>query len=817
MFKIAIVSIVGVFSVMSASLTLAAAVDRGRERQVAAAADAKHLDGWRMAGADPQRAAAAVPPHAARTPGPLLARFLAGPAEDVEEIIFAVRTSAGPHWYENFGYYADAPERTAYPTNGGRLCRLKLRTGELKVIFEDPKGAIRDPQVHYQGKKVLFACRKGGTPTYHLYEIDVDGKNLVQLTEGPDDDIEPAYLPDGGIVFVSSRCHRFVNCWNSRVATLYRCNADGKNVRMLSANIEHDNTPWVLPDGRVLYMRWEYVDRSQMDFHHLWTMNPDGTGQMVFFGNMHPGTVMLDAKPIPGTRKVVASFSPGHGKAEHAGAVVVVDPRRGPDVQAAARQISKGDDFRDPYALSEDCFLVAAGRQVLVMDGQGATETIYSLAASDGILECHEPRPLGPRAREPIVPSRVDLSQATGRLFLEDIYQGRNMAGVTRGEIKKLLVLQQAPKPVNFSAWTEPVTMGGTFTLAQVLGTVPVEPDGSAHFEVPALRPLFLVALDENDLSVKRMQSFLTVQPGETMGCVGCHEQRTLAPHVRPDAAALRGPARPIQPVPGVSEVLDFPRDIQPVLDRHCAKCHNPDQFAGRVDLTGDRTPSYSMAFETIARRKLVSDGQNATTSNRAPRTIGSSSSRLMKLIDGGHYDARLSPQETAVVRLWIETGAAYPGTYAALGCGMYPVALPWEPMVGRCVECHFNKWAKDPKTAVEKLLFNEPNCNLSRPEKSPILRFPLAKEAGGLGLCKRAVFATAQDPLYQEMLASVRKAASALQQGKRFDMPGFRPSPHYVREMQRFGVLPGDLRPNGPLDIYRLDRAYWESFYHHP
>ena len=181
----------------------------------------------------------------------------------------------------------------------------------MTTILEDKEGAVRDPVVHYDAEKILFSYRKGGTPFYHLYEINLDGSDLRQLTDGPYDDIEPCYLPDGGIVFVSSRCKRWVNCWLTKVANMHRCDADGGNIRQISANIEQDNTPWPLPDGRVLYQRWEYVDRSQVDYHHLWTANPDGTGEMVYFGNLHPGTVMIDAKPIPETNKVVAIFSPG--------------------------------------------------------------------------------------------------------------------------------------------------------------------------------------------------------------------------------------------------------------------------------------------------------------------------------------------------------------------------------------------------------------------------------------------------------------------------------------------------------------------------
>ncbi|MCU0871801.1 MAG: hypothetical protein MUE50_05605 [Pirellulaceae bacterium] len=214
-------------------------------------------------------AAAAESP--AYQPGPLLQSMLEGDMRGVDEIVFAVRVPGRDHWYVSFGYYScdyGPPADHAfgkYPDgeslrgygDGGRLCRLNLRTGQLTVLLDDPLGGVRDPQVHYDGQKVLFSYRRGGTATYHLYEINIDGTGLTQLTDGPDDDIEPAYLPDGGIVFGSSRCRRFVNCWYSRVATLYRCDADGSNLRMLSSNNDHDNTPWVLPDGRILYMRWE--------------------------------------------------------------------------------------------------------------------------------------------------------------------------------------------------------------------------------------------------------------------------------------------------------------------------------------------------------------------------------------------------------------------------------------------------------------------------------------------------------------------------------------------------------------------------------
>jgi hypothetical protein len=760
----------------------------------------------------------------------------------VDQIIFAVRQPGKDgHWYANFGYWSFDPDRKLYG-DGGRLCRLNLKTGEMTVLLDDPQGGVRDPQVHYDGRTILFSYRKGGQPYYHLYEIGADGSGLRQLTDGPYDDFEPTYLPDGDIVFCSSRCNRWVPCWSTLVANLHRCDGDGRNIRMISSNIEQENTPSVLPDGRILYTRWEYVDRSQVAFHHLWTLNPDGTGQMVWFGNMHPGTVMIDALPIPGTKRVVASFSPGHGRCEHNGAITLVDPRAGPDEQGFAHPISQGNDFRDPYPISEDLFLVARGASILLMNGQGVTVPVYTLPAQDTAagLECHEPRVLAPRRRERLIPPRVDPAKQVGRLVLANVNHGRNMAGVEPGEIKKLLVLESLAKPVNFNmpghpmfqvSYMEPLTIGGTFCLARVLGTVPVEPDGSASFELPALRSVFFVALDADGLSVKRMQSFVTVQPGETTSCSGCHEQRTGTPPAMAGLMALERPASRIEPFADIPDVLDFPRDIQPILDRHCVECHNPDRRDGDVDLCGDHTPVYSNAYWTIVKRRLISDARNGY-GNRPPRSIGSSASRLLGFVDGSHYDARLTPQERTTLILWIDSGATYAGTYAGYLTGIAPVEFPVEVMTRRCGRCHGVEPNSQPRLAWEgddirpwaRLPFKFGDAdpalslsNLTRPEKSYLLRAPLSPETGGYGLCAEPVFHSTGDADYQAILRAIAEAKEHLDKIKRFDMPGFRPNEHYFREMQHFGIIPAGQTRDDPIDVYAADQAFWASAWYRP
>jgi len=784
-------------------------------------------------------------------------------APALRQIVFAVRkpNNRDGHWYANFGYYGPDENRCAY-LPGGRLCSLDLASGKVSNIIDDPLGGIRDPVLNHDASRILFAWRKGSDPYYHLHDCRLDGSDIRQLTDGPWDDFEPSHLPDGGIIFVSNRCKRWVNCWLTQVATLHRCDGDGGHIEMLSANLEQDNTPWPLPDGRILYQRWEYIDRSQVHYHHLWSANPDGTNQMIYFGNQTPGTVMIDAKPIPDSDLIVSIFSPGHGQMEHAGQVVTLSPRLGPDDPAAVHVVSQAADFRDPWPLAADAFLVARGCEILAMDGKGATAQLFALSESEqkAGFWVHEPRPVLPRPLGKIIARQTDPAQATGKLTLYNILEGRNMQGVKPGEIRKLLVLEPLPKPINYTGGMDPLTYGGSFTLERVVGTVPVEADGSAYLELPARRSFFFIALDENDLAVKRMQSFLTVQPGEVTSCIGCHEQRTRTTLPPLHAKALERPPSSITPIPGVPEVFDFPRDIQPILDAACVACHGYDKtarggpYAGKLVLTGDRGPMFSHSYFMLTIAGLFSDGRNQPTSNHAPRTHGSSASRLLKLIDGSHYGATVTPQQATLLRLWIDAAATYPGTYAALGTGMiggyeenqqvgtdhdWPsTRAAGQVLDTRCVACHSDKGAPplphslsdergtsfwQPKIPDRSLVTSRHLVfNLSRPEKSMILLAPLARSAGGYQLCHKpddaaAVFSNTSDPGYQALLAMVRAGKDHLDSITRFDMPSFKPRAAYLREMKRYGVLPAGLPPDAKVNPYQTDQLYWESLWHHP
>jgi hypothetical protein len=366
---------------------------------------------------------------------------------------------------------------------------------------------------------------------------------------------------------------------------------------------------------------------------------------------------------------------------------------------------------------------------------------------------------------------------------------------------------------------------------------------------MPALRSFFFVALDKNDLSVKRMQSFLTVQPGETTSCVGCHEDRVEAPPLSGrNLAALRRPPSKIAPIDDVPDVYDFPRDIQPILDRHCVGCHSYDRREGGVVLTGDRGPMYSHSYFNLTVRNQLGDGRNKPESNYAPRLIGSSASAFLKKLEPAHHGVQTTPHERRIARLWIETGAPYPGTYAALGSGMigsyteneldrsdlkWPAAAPAvDALKRRCGNCHgaekplpmtasddqkLPPWEGLKLADLRRKFSRHTLYNLSRPEKSMLLLAALSHDAGGLASNDHIVFKATSDPDYQNVLVYIRAAKAKLDEIKRFDMPGFVPRTDWTREMQRFGILPASHDQTKPVDYYELERTYWRSLWYRP
>jgi len=520
----------------------------------------------------------------------------------------------GSHYAYTEGQSDAQAERHFIP--GTALCLLEFNGTESHVrsLLEDPTGVIRDPDVSYDGRRVLFAWKKSERQDdYHLYEMDLATRGVRQLTFGLGmADYEGAYLPSGDIVLSSTRCVQSVDCWWTEVSNLYTCDKDGRFLRRLGFDQVHTNYPAVLEDGRVTYTRWEYNDRGQIFPQGLFQMNPDGTGQTALYGNntFFPTTI-AHTRGIPGTHKLIAVASGHHTR--QAGKLIVIDPSKGRQENTGVQLVApvretpnvrqdaygqQGDLFAYPYALNEKQYVVTYhplgwtsrhGQEVdprfklYYMDADGRREVL----AADARTSCNQGVPAMARTAAHVHPIAVDYRQDTGTFYVQDIYAGPGLAGVPRGTIKKLRVVTMEFRAAAIGnnsnggvaggamSSTPPSTGNGAWDPKVILGTTPVRDDGSAFFTVPARTPVYFQALDEKGYVVQTMRSWSTLQPGENASCVGCHEDKNSVPPPYHRAQALNGPPAELEPFYGPRRGFSFAREIQPILDRHCIACHD--------------------------------------------------------------------------------------------------------------------------------------------------------------------------------------------------------------------------------------------------
>jgi hypothetical protein len=514
----------------------------------------------------------------------------------------------------------------------------------------------------------------------------------------------------------------------------------------------------------------------------------------------------------------------------------------------------------DPWPLSAETILAAElGKSRLVFVTRNKDNDKYTPYAIYEIKNndkrkwlTQSPRPIIKRPRERIIAKRSDSASPTGTHIMVDVYNSQNLKGIKRGEIKKLLIIETLPKPVNFSGGMDTLSFLGTFNLERILGTVPVESDGSAYFELPANRPVFYVALDENNLSCKRMQSFTCVKPGETTSCIGCHNLRNdsnanIGSTLR--VKALQRPPSKIEKIEGIPDVPDYMRDVQPVLDKYCIECHNTENRKGRLCLEGDMGITYSISYYSLAMREQIGDGRNGL-GNRPARSLGSSASPLLRKLEGGHYDVKASHEDWLKVWAWTEAAAPFCGTYGGLRNQKQQntkVGILANQAGGilqrRCFSCH-NPDGKGPQNRLAEtfdveqrkklvarptgqyeriVLKDDPEryfswdvlINATRPDKSAVLLAPLAKEAGGWEACPD-IFKSKDDPDYKKILAGLKNWQAEWQKSHAFGSPTFQVNHQYIREMVRFGILPENTRAED-VDPYQTDRRYWDMFHYKP
>ena len=645
-------------------------------------------------------------------------------------IVFVKRHDIQPSFIAYTEALSDARQEQNF-TPGSSLCVLDL-SGERPIVRElltDRFGMIRDPDVSYDADALLIAWKKSrGNDDYHLYELDPNGRNVRQLTYGLGiADYEGAYLPDDTIVFASSRVEQSVPCWYTEVSNLYKMNRNGSFIQRLAIDQVHAWHPQPTDDGRIIYSRWDYNDRAQVFPQALFQMNLDGTGQAALYGaNSWFPTSLLHARQIPGTQRIlsvasghhtwqqgkVVEIDPNLGRNEGAG-MSFVAPRRQHAYERVDAAMQQREVFAYPYPLGGDEFLASwagpsrlGGHQdsrelfdLYWFDYDGAREWL----AGDDELSCLSAIPLRPRSRGHVRPDMVDHDKASGAIYLENVYAGDGLKGVAQGEADRLRVVEIRYRaasigynlnygPGGGALTGTPISVAGAaWDVKAIVGETPIEPDGSAFVEVPAMKSLYFQVLDRKGEVIQTMRSWDTIRPGEVKSCVGCHSynQNTAPPiQSRPTMAIRHGKAQ-LEPFATGWTGFDFDAHVQPILNAKCLSCHNGSDRQ-RIDLRGDlfdRDPlalrKWTRSYLSLTAAKLIRDDRPepmwqgspdgpwvkwidkmSEVTPLAPYHAGATTSPMMKLLRKGHRDVKLTGTELRTLAAWIDLLVPYTGDY---------------------------------------------------------------------------------------------------------------------------------------------------------
>jgi hypothetical protein len=586
-----------------------------------------------------------------------------------------------------------------------------------------PTGSYQHPEVSWDGKRIMFAfCATSATQPasqgsenqyYHLFEMASDGSQLRQVTDGPYDDFSPRYLPDGKILFLSTRRGGFHRCGRGpcSVHTLALAEADGSNPRVISFHETHEWDPAVLNDGRVIYTRWDYVDRNAVYYQQLWSVRPDGSDVQAYYGNNTLNPVGIwEARPVPGSHRVMATAGAHH--AMTAGSIILVDTKHGTDGPQPITRLTPdalfpesefpvqnwhapagvssaptipveerrwpGHCYRTPYPLSENYFLAAYSFDPLIGEPHANAANMFGLYLLDRFgnkellyrdvnIGSLWPTPLRARQRPPTLASTLEEThEGEGTFFVQNIAESWPQLP-KETTIERLRILQVLLKTTPH-ANTPKVGLANASPGKQVLGTVPVESDGSAYFRAPAGVPLLFQALDQRGMAVQTMRSVTYLQPGEQATCIGCHQYPGRVPSPRQSSLAqLRNPST-IAAGPDGSKPLSYPLLVQPVLEKHCVKCHSGADAGGGIVLTGTPEGSFSASYNALAPRVSFSEWKGSPGANSEPQTkpdvFGARASPLMALLMQGHKGVELSDDDLERLATWMDANALFYGTF---------------------------------------------------------------------------------------------------------------------------------------------------------
>ena len=587
-------------------------------------------------------------------------------------------------------------------SQGGAIKIYDVDSGKTRTLINTDTGNLRDPEISFDGKRVIFSMRMNKEDDYHIYEIGIDGSNLKQLTSAKGvSDIDPLYLPDGGIVFTSTRQPKYCMCNRHIMGNLFRMESDGANITQIGVSTLFEGHSTMLNDGRILYDRWEYVDRNFGDAQGLWTVNPDGTKHSIYYGNntASPGAV-IDGRQIPGTDLVLCIFSSCHDRPW--GSLAIIDRKKGVDgkepvvkiyPEEALNLVANGDldtfkwvqsfRYEDPFPMNKEWFLVsrtlykypewnnqACGyKQGIFLVGMDGSEELL-IEGERSVFDPH----IGESSAKPVtLPMMRNFTSDKGQFYVVNVYEGTHMQGIEKGVAKWLRVIESPEK----RSWTHggwsgqgeqaPALNWHSFENKQILGEVPIEEDGSVNFMVPAGKHVYFQLLDKDKKMIQSMRSGVSLMPGEVNGCVGCHEDRIsiLMPTPKRPIALTKKPVE-LEKFMGMEPFkFSFMEHIQPIMDRRCVKCHDFDKKnRQKVVLAKDMNQFFNAAYINLYVNKVVGLIGGGPADIQQPYSWGSHNSRLSQIIEGDHHGVKLTQKEKEWLYAWMDLNGVYYPVY---------------------------------------------------------------------------------------------------------------------------------------------------------
>ncbi len=579
-------------------------------------------------------------------------------------------------------------------TNGG----LKEKT-----LYKPHSGRIiADPEPHFDGVRLLFSSI-GTNDRWHLFELNTVTKSVKQVT--PDtfrdfDSFDGCYTPDDRIIFCSTATFLGLPCTygGNKMSGLFQYNPKTKVSRQLTFDQDSNWGPVVLNNGQILYQRWEYADLAHSNSRIIFTMNPDGTSQQAYYGsNSYFPTAFFGSRPVPNHPTAFVGVATGHHSVARCGRLMIIDPMKGrheadgvvceipyPDRKVEPLVRDRFPDgiypmFLQPFPLSDKYIVVAVKPSPTSLWGLYLADTngnMTLIKEEEGVAYL-EPVLMEKRKTPSVIPDRIIPDSKTATVFIQDIYTGGGLKDIPKGAVKKLRVGSYTFGTLSQGGLVGTIGMDGPWDVKQILGTVDVEPDGSAMFTIPANKPIFLQPLDEEGKAVQLMRSWFTAMPGESVSCIGCHESRNSIPIPKPSLASVKKPQQ-IKEWHGNARGFSYRHEVQPVLDANCVSCHNEsnpkilylkgDKYisdwsskisgSASKEIGGHFTVSYANLHRYVRRPGIEGDLHMLT-----PMEFHADQTELMQMLNKGHKGVKLTPAEIEKLACWIDFNAPFHGT----------------------------------------------------------------------------------------------------------------------------------------------------------